>query len=65
MLSHSDCDGELTVEESKQIAEGLNEVLANLKPDDVWEKEHLTKRIEQFRDGCLDAVSKGEIVEFR
>lgn len=65
LLYHSDCDGELTVEECKLIAEGLTEVLENLTDDgDEPPFYSFKSRVEQFRDGCLDAIEKNEPVEF-
>ena len=62
LFNHSDCDGILTVEESKRIARGLKDVLLitskrQTDPDFV-------EAIIDFRDGCLDAISRNEIIEF-
>ncbi len=69
LLFHSDCDGELTVEECKQVAEGLTQIIKKLPdpvyPNDVHEKHYgLRGRAIQFRDGCLDAIEKNEPVIF-
>lgn len=63
LLYHSDCDGHLTVSESKKIVEGLNDVLNKLTPED---KKHpfFEKQIIQFRDGCLDAIKNKQKVIF-
>ena len=64
LFNHSDCDGELTPDECKQIAEGLDMVLKASKlpstVDEIWFAEKIVK----FRDGCLLAYSKKEILEF-
>ena len=63
LLNHSDCDGELTVEEAARIVKGLDNILENFDekiPSDFDFKEQII----QFRDGCLDAVSKNEKIEF-
>ncbi len=62
-FNHSDCDGVLTVEESKKIISGMNSVLDNLSPE-TEDYEYLKARIIQFRDGCIDAVAKDEDVDF-
>lgn len=63
LFNHSDCDGELTVDESIRIVDGLNAVIANPKESPgadtlFWE------RVVEFRDGCLCAISKNEVIEF-
>lgn len=63
LFDHSDCDGELTVEESKQIVNGLNSVLENFN-EEIIADYGFKENIIQFRDGCLDAISKNEIIEF-
>lgn len=60
---HSDCEGELTVEESKQIVIGLNKVLENFN-ENLELSYNFKNKIIQFRDGCLDAISKNEIIDF-
>lgn len=66
LLNHSDCDGKLTVPQCRKIAKGLDKVLNNLNPDLIKpeEVEYFKTKIIQFRDGCLDAVSKNEQVGF-
>lgn len=63
LFNHSDCDGELTVEESQRIVKGLNSILDNLNEELKMSYNFKDKTI-QFRDGCLDAISKNEIIEF-
>jgi hypothetical protein len=70
LLNHSDCDGELSVEESKSIAEGLTQILESMGDSDEYEIDkkyevwRFKEKIEQFRDGCLYAIEKNEIIEF-
>lgn len=64
LLNHSDCDGVLLLHESESIVDGLNDILLhyiNLKYID----SDLYDRIIQFRDGCLLAISKKEVIIFR
>lgn len=63
LFNHSDCDGALSVEESKKIANGLNQVLGNFN-DKLDMDYDFKEKVTQFRDGCLDAISKNEIVKF-
>jgi len=63
LLAHSDCDGELSVDESKSIVIGLNGVLENFD-ETIPHSHNLKKQIIQFRDGCLEASEKNEIVDF-
>lgn len=64
LLDHSDCEGELSVEECESIVEGINMILQDLPESDdemdVWFKDRLV----QFKEGCEYAIEEGEIVEF-
>lgn len=62
-FNHSDCDGILTVEESKRIAKGLTDVLENFN-DSIEADYNFKEMVEQFRDGCLDAISANEEIDF-
>jgi hypothetical protein len=62
LFNHSDCDGKLTVEQCEKIANGLTSIINGF--DDKIDSYFKQKTI-QFRDGCLDAVTKKEIVYFR
>lgn len=64
LFNHSDCDGYLTPEESERIVKGLNSVLENFN-EDIKVYPNFKNQIIQFRDGCLDAISKNEVIEFR
>lgn len=64
LLDHSDCDGELSVEESKQIVKGLNDILENFK-EDIPHDSYFKDKIIQFRDGCIEAIEKDERVKFQ
>ena len=63
LFNHSDCDGILTVEESKQIVIGLNKVLENFN-DKIEADYDFKENIIQFRDGCLYAIERNEEVDF-
>lgn len=63
LFNHSDCDGELSIEESKRIVKGLNSVLENFNEEMQFDF-NFKKQIIQFRDGCMDAISKNEIIDF-
>jgi hypothetical protein len=63
LLNHSDCDGKLTVKEARQIAKGLNNILENFN-DKIQADYNFKENIIQFRDGCLDAVSKKQKIDF-
>jgi hypothetical protein len=63
LFNHSDCDGILTVEESKKIVIGLNKVLQNFN-DKIEYHYDFKENIIQFRDGCLDAIERNEEVDF-
>jgi hypothetical protein len=62
LFNHSDCDGRLTVKECKSIVKGLNEILENFK--DIDTDVYFKANIIQFRNGCLDAISKKQMVKF-
>ncbi len=63
LLNHSDCDGDLDVEDCKKVVNGLNSILENFNETLEFDPNFKDKII-QFRDGCLDAISNNEIVEF-
>lgn len=70
LLDHSDCDGELSPEEAKMIADGLQDILNRIEkdsPDEIDRKYGVWKfinRIEKFRDGCILAWENNEIIDF-
>ena len=63
LFNHSDCDGILSVEESKQIVIGFNRVLENFN-EKIESDEDFKEKIIQFRDGCLDAIKLNEEIDF-
>ena len=63
LFDHSDCDGDLTVEQSARIVDGFNNVLENFN-DKIKSYPGFKDDIIQFRDGLLDAISKNEVVDF-
>jgi len=58
LLDHSDCDGEISVEDAKRIVSGLNLIIPNIN------EEYIKADAIQFRDGCLEAILKNEVIEF-
>lgn len=65
LLNHSDCDGELTPDECKKTAEGLQIVYD--KMDDAQFGGHIgniKNKTKQFIDGCLLAHSLNEPIDF-
>jgi hypothetical protein len=63
LFNHSDCEGRLTIKECKSIVRGLNSVLDNFNENLDFDFNFKSKII-QFRDGCLDAISKRQMVKF-
>jgi len=63
LLNHSDCDGVLTVKQARQIAKGLTNILENFN-DKIPAYYGFKEYVIQFRDGCLDAVSKKQKIDF-
>lgn len=58
LVNQSDCDGEISPEDCKLIADYLTSVIPDLPVGD------LLQRAEQFREGCLLAYSKNEFIIF-
>lgn len=57
-FNHSDCDGEISANDCKLVADGLSEILPKLNDDyDIM-------RCKEFIAGCLLAYSKNEPLEF-
>lgn len=63
LFNHSDCDGELSVDESKRLISGFNQVLESFNPD-LKHDSSFIDRIKWFRDGCILAVQNNEVIEF-
>lgn len=63
LFNHSDCDGELSVEESRSIVKGLDKVLKNFN-EKIEADYNFKEKIKTFREGCLLAIKNNEIVEF-
>jgi len=63
LLNHSDCDGELSPDECRQIAKGLDDILTNFKETDK-QPYNFKDDIIQFRNGCQNAAAKNETVDF-
>lgn len=64
LLSHSDCDGKLTVSECKKVYRGLNELVSNFNPELPHDSDFL-QRVDQFKEGLMDAINKKQQVKFR
>ena len=64
LFNHSDCDGELNTEEQARIIIGLNDVLESWDMPETLENKWFRDQIIQFRDGCLDAFTNNEVIEF-
>lgn len=60
LLNHSDCDGELSVEECKRVAPRLRELISKW-PDDDFDKQQFL----ELAEGMEHAVSENEPLEFR
>lgn len=63
LLSHSDCDGELTVEECKTVQRGLAEIITQYNGDE--EDKDMIDACIRFRNGCNLAISKKEPIKFQ
>lgn len=66
LLLHSDCEGDISPEDCKGIADALIELMP-LIPEDIDCGGHignLRKKTQTFIDGCLEAFNKNEKLEF-
>jgi malate/lactate dehydrogenase len=62
LLSHSDCDGELTVDECKKTVDFLKSIIDEFQPDpDYGAKEE----INQFINGCKEAIKLNQSIKFQ
>jgi hypothetical protein len=59
LLHHSDCDGELSVEECRAIAVRLREIAPKLAGEEDFEERAI-----QFAKGCEEAVKFNEVLDF-
>ena len=57
-FNHSDCDGDISPENCKLVADGLTEILPKLTT------EYDIMRCKEFIDGCLLAYINDEVLEF-
>lgn len=62
LLSHSDCDGELSVEECKAVQHGLAQIISEYNGGE--EDKYMIDNCIQFRNGCNLAISKKEPIGF-
>ena len=60
LLSHSDCDGVITHQETLPLANRMQEILDQNPQLESWVKE----RMVQFINGLKDAYEAGEDVDF-
>lgn len=58
-FNHSDCDGDISPEDCKKVADSLDFYIPKM---DV--ESELYRRSVQFRDGCLLAHSLNEVLDF-
>lgn len=59
LLNHSDCDGELTPDECKQVAPRLRELVSG------WEDDYDKSKALDLADGMELAANQGQPLEFR
>lgn len=59
LLDHSDCDGELTVNECKKVAPRLRELVSDWEEDDYDKQKAIS-----LAEGMELAASQGETLEF-
>jgi hypothetical protein len=64
LLNHSDCDGELSPIECREIALFLNEYMQRIEGKDLGAKWH-REEVNQFSTGAMKAWMQNEHVEFR
>ena len=59
LLNHSDCEGELTVEECKKVAPRLKEMVLS------WEDDRDRRNALELVEGIELAISRNEPLEFK
>ena len=64
LINHSDCDGELSVEECKLVRLGLDQKISEYNKSKDPADIEMVERCIQFRDGCLLAISRNEPIDF-
>ncbi|KAA2242830.1 hypothetical protein F0L74_09890 [Chitinophaga agrisoli] len=64
LLSHSDCDGELSPSECEAIAKDLEELLPKMRGNLGGHIGDVKEKTEQFINGCKLAASRNETMEF-
>ena len=67
LLNHSDCDGELSVEECEKTIRALGIIVTNIG-DDLSKLDFTERRMRDscltFISGCIEAKKKGEPIIF-
>jgi len=61
LLDHSDCDGELSVDDCKSIVKGIEMIAEHFEE----KYEDTLQMLGQFREGCLLAIKNNEVVKFQ
>lgn len=64
LLGHSNCDGEITVEECRKTIIGIDQILDNLDKDLIKNHEFFMTDLLQFKKGCEKAIKQNEPIEF-
>ncbi len=64
LLRHSDCDGELSVDECRKTVTGIDQILDSLNKELIENHELFMIDFLQFKRGCLKAIEKNEPLEF-
>jgi len=65
LINHSDCDGILTVEESKKVLKGLYIISSNLDEKKLDNPSYFKSKLYQFIGGLELAIDLNEPVEFQ
>jgi len=66
LLLHSDCEGDISPEDCKAIADALTELMEKI-PEDLDCGGHIgnfREKTQTFIDGCMEAYKKNETLEF-
>ena len=64
LLNHSDCDGELSVDECKSVRLGLDQKISEYNKSKDETDYYMIERCIEFRDGCLLAIKQNKSIEF-
>lgn len=64
LIDHSDCDGELTIQEMKQIIPRLQNIIDEWRKDADWAVEYDIINSEYLINGMHNAIKAGESIQF-